>query len=181
MRKLTQALVALFVTLVSSAPQCDLGGEPAFGSTEKPSTADVLSLMARVPEKAHPSRPGHYEQAGDAREIAAGIANAAGDRETAALLTVFAAYESSNQKCAIGDGGRSAGAFQLQYVPREVACDPMRAASIWLAMAKDAQTRCLNNEPDERLAVLTSGSCSRGRAVARTRVRIAREIAAATP
>ena len=138
----------------------------------------VLELMSRVPEKAHPSRVGHYDQAGDAKEIATGIANAAPGRQTAALMAVYAAYESSNQKCAVGDAGKSLGAFQLQFVPREVACDPARAASVWLAMANDAQTRCPGSEPDDRLSILTGGSCSRGVLVARTRARIAREIAA---
>jgi hypothetical protein len=138
----------------------------------------VLELMSRVPEKAHPSRVGHYDQAGDAREIAAAIANVAPGRETASLMTVYAAYESSMQKCAVGDGGRSLGTWQLQFVPREVACDPARAASVWLSLVKDAQTRCPGSDPDDRLSILTGGSCSRGVLVARTRARIAREIAA---
>lgn len=163
---------------------CQLEPVPAFADVQQPAaltTDDVMSLMRAIPEKAHPARSGRYDQVGDAREIAAGIAHVASDRGTAALMSVYAAYESSMQKCAIGDSGRSAGAWQLQYVPREVACDPMRAASIWLAMAKDAQTRCPDNEPDDKLAVLASGSCTRGRLVARSRARIAREVALATP
>jgi hypothetical protein len=167
MRKL---IPFLFVSLLALPLNAD---EPV-----RVTPAQVLELMSRVPEKAHPSRAGRYDQAGDAREIAAAIAGVAPERDTAALMTVYAAYESSNQKCVVGDGGRSWGTWQLQYVPREVACDPARAASVWLAMARDASTRCPQSPPDDRLSVLTGGSCSRGVLVARTRARIARELAA---
>ena len=168
MRKL---IPFLFVSLLALPLNAD---EPV-----RLTAAQVLQLMDKVPEKAHPARAGRYEQAGDAKEIAAAIAGVAPERDTAALMTVYAAYESSNQKCAIGDQGRSAGAWQLQYVPREVACDPARAASVWLSLARDASGRCLSSPPDDRLSVLTGGSCTRGVLVARSRARIARQVAAA--
>lgn len=185
-----QALAAIFVSSVALVgPACE-GGETAFADVQQPAaltTVDVLAMMRAIPEKAHQARPGRYDQAGDAREIAAGIAHVVTDRDTAALLSVYAAYESSNVKCAEGDRDangipKSLGAFQLQGVPREVACDPARAASVWLALAKDAQANhCQDSDPDDRLSILTGGSCTRGRLVARTRARIAREVAKATP
>lgn len=181
MRKLILALPFVFYV-------CQLEPVPALADVQQAApltTDDVVGMMRAIPEKAHPTRPGRYDQAGDAREIAAGIAHVASDRDMAALAAVYAAYESSNQKCAEGDRDangvpRSLGAYQLQGVPREVACDPVRAASVWLALAKDAQANhCRNSDPDDRLSILTGGSCTRGRLVARTRARIAREVAKA--
>jgi hypothetical protein len=146
--------------------------------TERPTRTDVLQMMARIPAKARPSVPGRYDQSGDASTVAQAIAVSAPDRETAALMAVFAAYESSNERCAVGDHGKSLGAWQLQKVEPEVACDPMRAAPIWLARKADSEAKCANLPPDERLAMLASGSCDFGRAISRRRMQIARSLTA---
>ena len=135
-RAMRKLIPFLFVSLLALPLNAD---EPV-----RLTAAQVLQLMAKVPEKAHPARAGRYEQAGDAKEIAAAIAGVAPERDTAALMTVYAAYESSNQKCAIGDQGRSAGAWQLQYVPREVACDPAQPPACgcrWPGMPPDDASR----------------------------------------
>lgn len=145
----------------------------------------VIDFMRRVPEKAHPSRPGRYDQAGDAKEIARAIADHAPDLDAASLMTVFAAYESSNEKCVGGDWDpvakvyRSWGAWQLQNVPKEVACDPERAAPIWLALKASAEATCSALPPEDRLAPLAGGSCSNrgGRAVSRHRFAVAKKLA----
>jgi len=147
---------------------------------------EVLAMMKAVPEKAHPSRPGRYDQVGDAQEIARGIAMVAPQKDTAALLAVFAAYESSNQKCVGGDKNaagefQSWGTFQLRGVSMDTACNPELAAAYWLKLKAQAEATCAENPIDDRLAPLTGGSCERGRAVSRTRHRIARTVAAAVP
>lgn len=96
------------------------------------------------------------------------------------LLLTFAMRESSMRvhdrrgDCVLGDNGRAAGAWQLQNVPRELACSPAEAARIWLDMAHRSVKRCSRLDPDARLAALASGNCEHGRAVSRERMRAAR-------
>src|SRR3984957_16309104 len=152
----------------------------------------VLQMMAKVPEKAHGSRPGRYEQAGDAKAIARGIAAASPTLEDASLAVVFAAYESSNQlhdptgECIGGDADpvtlqyQSWGPFQLnaKIVPKAVACDPMQAPFAWLELKAAAEKHCASNPPEDRLASLASGSCTNrgGIKESRVRVRVAEQI-----
>lgn len=115
--------------------------------------------------------------------VATAIADAvASDEETplggslraeAALMVVYAWHESNYKACAAGDSGRSLGIFQLQRLPRVVACDPGQAARIWLARAHDSYTRCEGVEEDARLAALASGNCGHGHVLARSRQRLA--------
>ena len=116
-------------------------------SVADPSTYEtVLKMMSKVPEKAHPSRPGRYDQTGDAKAIAAGIAAATDDGDDASLAVVFAAYESSNSlrdpsgECIGGDVDKATleyqswGPFQLNVhvASKEVACAPQMAAATWI-------------------------------------------------
>jgi len=98
------------------------------------------------------------------------------------MLVVTSAYESANDPHARGDCDRvthdcpSKGAFQLKNVREEIADDPAQAARVWLSLAADAEMRCSANPPEERLAVLASGSCNRARGKARRRAETARAI-----
>ena len=100
---------------------------------ERPSPSDVLAMMAEV------DASGIYARVGHAREIADAIAEKAEAldglslRESEALMVVFAAKESANQLCPVGDGGKSLGTFQLQGVTADVACHPTLAIPVWIA------------------------------------------------
>jgi hypothetical protein len=151
------------------------------GAGEKLNAEIVLAMMARIPPEGKPSgKPAGYDKAGDAKTVARAIAATASSREQAARMAVYSSYESSNVASARGDCGygicRSLGAWQLQSVSPEVALDPFRAAPAWLALAADAESRCAKNQPDERLAVLASGSCNRARPKVRRRAETARAI-----
>jgi hypothetical protein len=89
-------------------------------------------------------------------------------------MAAFSSYESGNKADAVGDHGQSHGAFQIKYLPPDVANDPGRAASNWVALARDGA--CKELPLDERLAGL-AGSCASGKArqKVRLRVRAARE------
>jgi hypothetical protein len=139
-----------------------------------PERVRVLSMMAKVPEKAHQSRPGRYETMRDAPEIADAIAAASSSDKAASDAVVFAAYESSNSKtdangeCLGGDPDpvtgefRSWGVFQLSAlsVPKSVACDPKQAAVAWMKLRADALRVCASSPPEDRLAWLAAGSCT---------------------
>lgn len=129
---------------------------------------EVIAMMRAI----HPG----WEHTGDAREIADAISRDAPDRYTAAVETVYAVRESGLRKCAEGDGGKSLGAWQLQGVDRTIACDPRRAAPVWRGMAEDSIERCQANPPGTALAGLVSGSCERGRSIAKSRSELAERI-----
>lgn len=146
--------------------------------------ADVVAMMAAVPTRGG-AFPGHYDRARDAVRIAVGIAAAVNDeqetvlddrRSDAALLAVFAAYESANHSCASGDRGASLGFLQIQGVRASIACDPTAASREWLWRARVAMRTCVESPPEERLALLASGRCSRARQLSRDRVELARRI-----
>jgi hypothetical protein len=118
------------------------------------------------------NQPAHFERSKDAIAIAHAIANAVNSEQDApitdsyehdaALMVVYAIYESGLRKCITGDGGKSIGTFQLQGWPVEIACDPNKAAQAWVRMAKNAQAMCNENSQETNLAGLASGSCNRG-------------------
>jgi hypothetical protein len=145
------------------------------------SADDVLEMFARLPacEGCADDTRGHYERSPDAREIATAIvATVDGSllgsswRE-AALMSVFAAFESNVHRCAVGDGGLSWGTFQLRGASRADACTPERAARIWYWRAQRITVLCAGNPLEERLAALASGSCDRARAKVRHRFEVA--------
>jgi hypothetical protein len=153
------------------------------GAADELNVDVVLAMMARIPPEARPKgKPAGYDRAHDARAVAHAVAATANSREQAALMTVYAAYESAFDTHARGDCNldrsycAAKGAFQLWNVPPEVADDPLKAAPKWLALAADAEARCAKNPPDERLAVLASGSCDRARPKVRRRAETARAI-----
>jgi hypothetical protein len=143
---------------------------------------DVAAMQARLPPEAHPhAKPAGYDRAGDAKRVAAAIARRAGSYRDAALAVTYAAYESSNQVEAKGDlrdgEYHSFGVFQLnEHTPKTCAFDPDCAVGVWLSLVEDAETRCGRNPPDERLAVIASGSCDLGRTKVRVRAQIAQRI-----
>jgi hypothetical protein len=151
------------------------------------SPEDVLSWMAKVPacEGGKPGceRPGRWDHIGIAPEIAKAIAAVAPSRSAASLMVVYSLWEGGNQRCAVGDGGRSLGPFQLQDRPEAIACDPVSAARVWLRMAEYSWKACEAKglPPDERLAQLASGSCDRARDKVRKRAELARELAQDVP
>ncbi len=149
--------------------------------SDRASAADVLAMMARLPAVEVPHtdaqrQPGGFERIGVANALARAIADLTPHRQAASLMVVYAAYEGGNLRCAVGDGGASLGPYQLQDVPETIACDPIEASKVWIQKAKYSWRRCDKNPPEERLAHLASGSCDRGRALARRRDAIARRI-----
>jgi hypothetical protein len=104
-------------------------------------------------------------------------------RGDVALILVFEMAESSmrltkNGECIAGDFWNGVphayGPLQLQNAPQEFACAAAEAAKLWLMRAHDSVKRCHSLEPDDRLAVITSGNCSRGHVKSRSRMRAAR-------
>ena len=132
-------------------------------------------MMAELPVKegCDDCRTGAFGHSRDARAVALAISEVASSREEAALMTTYAAYESGNARCASGDGGLSWGAWQLRYVTREVACDPLRAARVWVARKRLAERTCVDSPAEERLAPLLSGNCDHARRQAAWRAEMA--------
>lgn len=148
-----------------------------------PTLEDVLRIMSELPamecaldQSCKDSRgygPGHFDSLRDAHLVAQAISDGVVHEEQpwkrAAEGVVFAAYESGNDRCAIGDGGKSVGAFQMGGLSRNVACDPRREFPLWLGAVKRSEQACVDNQESERLAALASGSCNRGRQKVRNR------------
>jgi hypothetical protein len=149
------------------------------------SVEDVLAMMAQIPNECalygtsacNPTwkkGPIGYDKFPDAREIAeaiaAGVDGVEAPRLRAAQGAVYAAYESNNRKCAMGDGGAAHGAWQLQGVPEYIACDPLRAFPIWLGKVRASEKACAALPVGERFAAVASGNCEHGRV--RVRIRI---------
>jgi hypothetical protein len=131
----------------------------------------ILAMMDTVPSAPGNPRSTAYRwsRKPSAPAVAHAIARVAPDREWAARMVVYAIHESGLSACASGDGGKSLGTWQLQGVSTETACDPQKAAPVWLAMARRSMADCSALPPAERLAELVSGSCERGRRLARDR------------
>jgi hypothetical protein len=143
------------------------------------SADDVLAMMSRLPVTETSHTLGHWERIGNATQIAYAIATVAPDRTTAALMVTYSAFEGGNRKCAVGDGGRSLGPYQLQRVSPAIACDPMKAATEWLARATASVEACSDLPEDERLSAYVSGNCEHGHVLARRRATIAKAIVTA--
>lgn len=148
----------------------------AYLLSQQVSASDVLSMMSRLPSTEMGHAPYAWDHVGHAQEIAEAIATVAPDRETAATMAVYAVYEGGNRRCAIGDGGKAIGPFQLQGASRAVACDPVQAARVWLAKANASRVDCAGLTPDDQLAELASGSCGHGRVLSRRRAALARSV-----
>ena len=152
-----------------------------------PTSDDVLAMMARIPNECAlyskcPMTPAGFDRSHDARLIAGVIADDVKNEEDpwgrAAQAAVYVAYESAVHACPhAGDGGHSHGGWQL-WDPRDVlaACNPRLAFPLWLGMVHASEATCVDNDPDERLAQLASGSCSRGRMKVRKRAELAKVI-----
>jgi hypothetical protein len=155
----------------------------ALASEHEPvTTQDVLGFMAAVPPEGclysgKSCKPAGYDKGPDALRIAQAIAaTASGEilgnaRDDAALMAVFSSYESGNDTRAEGDHHSSHGAFQIKFVPQDVAEDPVRAAPIWRSLALLGMSACAKNDPDERLASV-AGSCSATKAKTKVRQRV---------
>lgn len=136
------------------------------------SVTDVLAMMDTMPGA--PGNPKsvayHWSKKPGAAAVARAIAATAPDREWAARMAVYTIHESGlASECIAGDGNKSHGPWQLQGVPEAVACDPAKAAPIWLAMAQKSMSDCSALPPSERMAELASGTCGHGHMVARLR------------
>jgi hypothetical protein len=152
-----------------------------------PTSDDVLSMMARIPNECAlygkcPITPAGFERSKDARVIAHAISDGVQDEDDpwgrAALAAVYAAYESGLSSCPRpGDGGHSHGTFQL-WDAKDVlaACNPRLAFPLWMTLVRASEKACAANPPDERLAQLASGSCSKGRVKVRQRAELAKII-----
>lgn len=178
--RLSLLLPALAVAL-AAAPS---SAQDAPRATE----AEVFGWMGRIPlecglegrracvQADGSPRLGNFRGGHDARAIAKAIAKYAPTREWAALATVYAAYESSNDTRIVGDGGKALGAWQIQGSDKEQALNPYSAIRVWLGMARTSERSCKDNEPEERLAALASGDCTKGRLKVRRRLEAARSL-----
>jgi len=166
--KTTLALCTVVVVMALSGVDAH-----ADAGDDRVSVTDVLAMMDTMPgapgdPKSTTAYP--WSRKRGAESVARAIAATAPDREWAARMAVYTIHESSlHTECVAGDGGKSHGAFQLQGVPDAVACDPAKAAPVWLARARKSAEDCAALPPSERMAELTSGSCARGRMLARLR------------
>lgn len=118
-----------------------------------------------------------FGRAPDAAKIARAVAETARTVPEAALMVVFAEAESSLHARAVGDSGRSLGAWQMQRLAPRCAFDPSCAAQEFIRRIDLIRETCSMNTPDEQLAAYVSGSCSIGRKIVADRVRKARELA----
>lgn len=148
-----------------------------------PTLEDVLRMMNDLPamecaldnscKDKRGYLPGHFDTLRDARLIAQviseGVVHEDQPWKRAAEGVVFAGYEGGNDRCAIGDGGKSVGAWQVGGLSKDVACDPRREFSIWLSAVKRSEQACADRPENERLAALASGSCDRGLSLVRRR------------
>lgn len=150
-----------------------------------PSPDDVLAMMRQLPNecalyKQCPDGLAGFDLVHDAREIAEAIADGVkGEVDPwgrAALGAVYSSDESANQRCRVGDGGQSVGAWQMKGLSKDAACTPAREFPLWLAAVRRSEAACAHNAPDERLAALASGSCDHGRQKVRFRAVLARKI-----
>lgn len=171
-------MVALAIFTISTLSSAEANKPTA---EQAVTVEDVQALQALIPPEAHPhGKPAGFERAGEAKRVALAIAKGARSSEEAALAAVYAAYEASNEPKAEGDGHKSFGLFQLngERTPKECAFDPDCAFGVWKALKDDAETRCARNPPEERLAVIASGSCDLARAKVRVRYQIAARVLA---
>ncbi len=160
-------------------------------SVEKVTPEEVAKMMDMLPasESKLDGPTAHYSQIDAGREVAIAISQVAdgtvtGDaREDAAVMATFAAFESANHRCAAGDGGKALGVWQLQHTSRIVACDPLKAALHWRAIARYSVKMCAadgmpgKDDWSARLALVVSGDCRRGLAKTRERAMLARRVA----
>jgi|SRR5215469_5744514 len=129
--------------------------------------AFVLSVMAQIPAECSlyvgkgscPAETlGGYEKARDAGEIAHAIGDVASDSREAIEMAVYAAYESSNRLDALGDMGRSHGAWQIPVVLQGARAQ----LEYWIRLRDNSLQVCSERPRAERLAALASGSCAKG-------------------
>jgi hypothetical protein len=148
--------------------------EPVFAedaNDEVPLTsAEIVKVMAALPPEGclfnphakYCAAPGGFDRGPDAKRIAEAIVVAANGRVTgskrldASLMATYSSYESGNKADAVGDSGKSLGAWQIKFIG-ETMFDPRQAAIVWRARAIDAEEVCKNLPPDERLASLAGG------------------------
>lgn len=124
------------------------------------SLALVLAIQARVPDECQLTRhsgcsskaSADFTHAGDAEAVRIAVSELAPDLDAAIEGVIFAAYESANRVSAVGDGGKSIGAWQT--------IDGGRTAkeqfANWLIRRRASLDKC------GTLAKVASGSCGRG-------------------
>jgi hypothetical protein len=145
-----------------------------------PVTTDaVMVMMKEIPgEYALDDKPAGFDRLPYARTIAAAIAQGVTQESDpwkwASLGVVYEVYESANRRCAIGDGGKSLGPWQLQGVDVSIACNPSRAFAAWLTLAHTVT--CKDLPEDEELSALASGSCNKAHKKVSHRADVAREV-----
>ena len=193
MKQLVLAAIVFTVAVAFPAAATPSSGPPPLPAaadvpTDEPptdlpaalTTDDVLAMMDRAPAHELGKTPYRWSRQGQANRIAAAIAKVAQSRDEAGDLVVFDLFESNNRLSAVGDHGQSHGPWQLstKRARPEVARDPEKAAAIWLELAARSRKDCANLPEDERLAEVASGSCERGRVLARRRARLRRLVVA---
>jgi hypothetical protein len=93
-------------------------------------------------------------------------------------MAIYAVRESELSSGALGDNGKAIGVFQLQNTPASVAMNPVLAARAWYQLALRSIEYCSSNSEDERLTLITAGSCDHGRSIARRREQATRDVLA---
>jgi hypothetical protein len=171
------AAAPVATSLAGSGPAVPDGpaDEPPASLPFSPTVDDVLAWMAQIPESEFRTKPyPRWAKTGAANRIAKAIADHAESREDAVDLAIYACFESGLLLSAAGDGGKSHGPWQISedHATPSVASDPDQAAVLWLGMAKKSRIDCAKLPEDEQLAELGSGSCDRGRSLARRRARL---------
>lgn len=136
----------------------------------------ILALVISVQAAIAPGAERYGEAADIAKAIAYAVAAEASpvleSRELdAAVLAVWAWKESNNRARAVGDGGRSCGAWQETCASPTVAYTPKLAAARELDLARAGVVIC----PEQPFAPL-SGGCKAARKLADRRVAWARRL-----
>lgn len=173
------ALVTAILVLHDSSAQSATVTDDSEIPTDLPAsltTDDVLAMMRRLPSRELGKGTYRWDRVGQANRIASVIAKTATTRDEAGDLVVYSVFESNNRLTAVGDGGKSHGAWQLsaRYATPEIARIPEKAAPLWLAAAVQARKDCAKLPEDDRLAEIASGSCQYGRQLARRRAGLRR-------
>lgn len=96
-------------------------------------------------------------------------------KKTIAVLTAIAWHESNWRIDAVGDNGRSFGAFQRFNGSREYLTNPRLAAVEALRQVRESFRACWSLPVAERLSTYTRGKCSsvRGQELSRIRMQTA--------
>jgi hypothetical protein len=129
----------------------------------------IYDIISKIPSECaltNQCKPSFgYHLSKDAKVIAKIIAETATSKREAVEMAVYSSYESGNSLDAEGDRGKSHGAWQIQIA----GLDGRNQLAHWIRLRNYSIARCSDNPEGERMALLASGSCAKGRAKVRKR------------